>query len=140
MNKVNYCRACNANANLVSRLNIAHTCGRATIGDSAYTAPFADARKLIYTAGKVTGLPYGEVALKFKNVQTYLEMQGYHVINPTNLCSADMDWQLAMRLCIRALTTADAVYMLPCWQNSTGAKLEHELATKLGIEIIYAKP
>lgn len=142
-----FCLACSLDKNGVkTHVSLDHTCGKETDNNAQhYYTPFPKnncrgSYKLIYIAGKVTGLPYREVVLKFREAQALLEAAGDHAINPTLLCTEETPWPTAMRICIGALTTADAVYMLPCWQNSTGAKLEHELATKLGIQIIYAKP
>lgn len=37
-------------------------------------------------------------------------------------------------------TKADAIYMLPGWQRSTGAVAERALALALGLEVMYADP
>ena len=38
---------------------------------------------------------------------------------------------------VEALEFCDAIYMLPCYTDSRGAKLEHRTATKMGITIYY---
>ena len=90
----------------------------------------------IYVAGKVTGLPIHEVIEKFNKAQLKLEAYGFEVINPLEIVKEkaqgwDTDWQTAMRLCITAMMTADAIYLLKDWQDSDGARLEHQLADML---------
>ena len=94
--------------------------------------------KTIYIAGKVTGLPAEPTALKFKTAQDQLESRGFDVINPIELIdNPQEDWDVAMKTCLEALEFCDAIYMLPCYTDSRGAKLEHRTATKMGITIYY---
>jgi hypothetical protein len=46
-------------------------------------------------------------------------------------------WEEEMRACITALMMADELHLLPCWQNSKGAVLEHGTAQRIGITIVY---
>ena len=46
----------------------------------------------VYIAGKVTGLPIGEVYTKFGAAEFWLKQQGYDVVNPLRLCSSDWSW------------------------------------------------
>jgi len=91
----------------------------------------------VYIAGKVTGLPYDEVLLKFKKKQRELEGLGFFVLNPTEIMGdADCDWKIAMRVSVILLANADHICLLPDWHLSPGATLERELALKLGISTI----
>lgn len=40
---------------------------------------------------------------------------------------------------IAMLIRCDAIYMLPTWERSEGARAEHEAAVKAGIPAIYAR-
>lgn len=51
---------------------------------------------------------------------------------------AQPGWQDYMRACIRELTRATHIYMLPGWEKSRGATVEKELAEKLGIKVCYS--
>lgn len=92
--------------------------------------------KKIYIAGKVTGEKVLLCAAKFKAAQEELEKSGFRAINPLEVVGTwEISWENAMKKCITALMSADAVYILPCVHNSPGAKLEIHLAQRLGIPI-----
>jgi len=96
-------------------------------------------KKKIYIAGKVTGLPTNEVAVKFANADFNLQNQGFEVINPIMVVGDwRCPWDLAMRKCIIALMDCDAIYLLPDWRSSKGANIERNLASILELEIIEA--
>lgn len=95
--------------------------------------------KTIYIAGKVSGLPYAQASMKFGAHEKKLLTAGHTPIVPLNIVDKDDDWTTAMGKCIVALIKCDAVHMLPCWTDSPGAKLEHEIAKHIGIEIVYLK-
>lgn len=79
----------------------------------------------IYIAGKVTGLPENEVAVKFATAARILRNIRMLPINPIELVNNPRErWWLAMRKCIAALMTVDAVYALPDTGKSRGAMIE----------------
>lgn len=83
----------------------------------------------IYIAGKITGAPgYRE---KFANAQRLLSEKGYTVMNPAILPDG-FDWWEYMSICFKMLDVCDGVALLPCWQDSKGAKLECEHALHTG--------
>lgn len=95
----------------------------------------------IYISGQVTGLPPAQVAQKFKDAEMFLVGKGHTTISPTKIVPANVpSWEEAMRICINAITRADAVYALPCWENSRGARLELYIAKQLGLHILYLRP
>ncbi len=94
-------------------------------------------KKRIYIAGKVSGLPYAETSMKFGKYQKELMNQGHEPIVPLNIVDRDDDWNTAMKKCIAALCTCDEIHMLHDWQDSPGARLEHETASALGFTIVY---
>lgn len=67
-----------------------------------------------------------------------IQMIGGDVINPMKLPhNAGASWEEYMAVDILELIGCDTIYMLPCWQNSPGARLEHAIAAKTGMRIIY---
>lgn len=93
-------------------------------------------KKVVYIAGKVTGLPYPETCVKFMTRQIELENKGYHVINPMRMVHKEADWQNAMKICISFLPHADLISLLHDWQDSEGAMFEKVIADRLGINQI----
>jgi hypothetical protein len=91
----------------------------------------------IYIAGKVSGLPYHLVSQKFGKHEVELRRQGHEPIVPLNLVNRTDNWSSAMRKCISAMMTCDAIHLLPDWKDSPGAVIEHGLAHKLNIPIVY---
>lgn len=88
----------------------------------------------------MSGLPnynYGA----FFAAENLLRSQGKEVINPAKHFGGDQG--RARSDYIRAdvavlLRKATAIYMLPGWQNSAGARLEREIAIQLEYDITYA--
>ena len=95
-------------------------------------------KKKIYIAGKVTGEPIAECTMKFGQAQVNIEKLGYEAVNPLAVVGDwKCPWDLAMRKCIKALMDCDMIFMLEDYKSSKGAMVEYELATMLGMEIIY---
>lgn len=95
-------------------------------------------KRKIYIAGKVTGLNYCEAFTEFKKIEKGLIAQGYEVINPLEIVPSNSSWEDAMKICIRELTSCYAIYLLPNWHQSRGAKLEARIASELGLEFTGA--
>ena len=92
----------------------------------------------IYIAGKVTGEPIAQCAMKFGTAAKFLQDKGYKVVNPLAVVNDwKMPWDDAMELCFEALSKCDSIYMLSDWKKSKGAQLEHEYAELNEIEIEY---
>lgn len=91
----------------------------------------------VYLAGKVSGLTYAEASHKFGQHEVKLMRDGYEVINPLNIVDKRTEWLPAMRICIAAMMECQEVYFMPCYKDSPGAMIEHDLAIKLGIPVKY---
>ena len=90
----------------------------------------------IYISGAITGdSNYKE---KFEKAKKDLEARGYHVINPAEFDLPEgATWEDYMKQDLALLLKCDGIYMLKDWKQSRGAKLEHDLAEILGLQIQY---
>ncbi|MEL9225993.1 DUF4406 domain-containing protein, partial [Escherichia coli] len=92
----------------------------------------------IYIAGPMTGYPdYNRTAF-FSKAKELMEV-GHIVLNPA-LLPAGLCQSEYMDICLAMLRSANAVYLLKGWEESVGARAEHELAQKLGLNVIYESP
>ena len=99
--------------------------------------------KRVYIAGPMTLGGTDESGLedrlrKFHQVEEYLRARGYEVENPANTPDTDppRTWREWMVSGINQLMTCDAIYMLPGWSASKGARLEYEIARSFGMELM----
>ncbi len=90
-----------------------------------------------YIAGPMTGLPELNFPA-FHREAARLRADGWHVVNPAEI-NADpaAEWLDCMRADIKQLVDCTAILMLPGWERSRGASLEHTIAQRLGMRVIY---
>lgn len=68
--------------------------------------------------------------------QASIEALGFEAVNPIEVVrDFKAPWGIAMKKCIKALVDCDAVFVLPCANNSRGAKIERDLAFDLKIPV-----
>lgn len=89
----------------------------------------------IYIAGKITGYP-GYKA-KFAEAETRLTAQGHSVMNPSVLPEG-FEQHEYLQICYSMIDVCEGIFMLGNWQDSNGAKMEHEYAIANRKRIIYA--
>ena len=94
----------------------------------------------VYIAGKVTGLPSGEVFTKFGQAEFWLKHNGHEVVNPMRLCSAGWSWGKCMRVCIAEMMKCDAICLLQDWSSSRGAQMEYYVAQMLEMNVFMFIP
>lgn len=95
--------------------------------------------KTVYLAGPMTGIADLNFPL-FHATAAALRDMGLTVINPAEI-NADpkAEWSACMRADIAELVTkCDGIVMLPGWEKSRGASLEHHIATALGMPVHMA--
>lgn len=94
----------------------------------------------IYIAGPMTGYPDWNFPT-FRAAAAALRARGHEVISPAELDEADsaplgsLPWAEYLRRDIPHLISCEAIALLPGWENSRGARLEHHIATALGMSV-----
>ena len=93
----------------------------------------------VYIAGPMTGLPEFNYPA-FNAAADDLRARGYDVLNPTdseqyNLAGRPQEWRWYMRHAIAMIAGAEGLAMLPGWENSRGARLEHSIGVALKLDI-----
>ncbi|MFM0135073.1 DUF4406 domain-containing protein [Caballeronia grimmiae] len=93
----------------------------------------------LYIAGPMSGYPELNFPA-FHAEAARLRQLGYEVINPAEI-NADpaAGWLECMRADIRELVTCDGIALLPGWEKSRGATVEHTLARGLGLSVYQAR-
>ena len=91
--------------------------------------------KKIYISGAITNNPFYKD--EFARAAAVVTAAGCEVVNPAEIEIEGGSWLDYMRRDIKLLVDCDGVYMLHNWQESAGAKIEHQLAQDLGLKIIY---
>ena len=104
-------------------------------------------RKRIYISGAISRIGSPGVVTpedlaaaksKFRDAAVALMNQGHDVVTPFDNClSADAPYEKHLAADIMLLATCNAIYMLPDWRSSHGARLELHYAEYTGKEIIY---
>ena len=92
-------------------------------------------RYTVYIAGPITGKPGYNVDV-FAAAERHLTACGHTVVNPTTLHEGplgSLSREEYMRTDIRALLDCEAIYLLPGWQDSRGARMEHDIAVQIGL-------
>jgi hypothetical protein len=94
-----------------------------------------EAMMRLYIAGPMTGLPEFNFPA-FHAAAFALRTIGFHVENPAeNPAPPCGSWLGYMRMAVAQVAKADAIVMLPGWQNSRGANVEYQLAVGLGLPV-----
>lgn len=97
-------------------------------------------KKKIYISGKISGLDEEVAKSTFLTAEIMIAEQGHwEPVNPMKYDPPvpNPTWADYMRNDIKLIMDCHAMYMLDNWQESEGAKLEHHIAQKLGLTIIY---
>jgi len=98
--------------------------------------------KHIYICGPVTGRRPQEAVKHFDGTEKKLRetfKESIGIVNPMRLCSSEMDWHKAMRLCVSELAKCGGIALLQGWQRSKGAALELKLAQELHIPVVFVE-
>ena len=93
---------------------------------------------IVYISGKITGLNPQQTKEKFFAVEAMLREKGHKVVNPIRLANINDEWNYAMKKCIIGMMECNAIYLLPDWIDSKGARIEYDLANKLNFKLLNA--
>ncbi len=91
---------------------------------------------IVYISGPMTGYPECNYPAFIKAEEELRKMGYTKVINPAKINHPDTDWSNCMRRAITELMKADTMVLLPGWDQSKGARIEMEIAIKLGMPVI----
>ena len=92
----------------------------------------------IYIAGPITGTE--DAVKRFHGAEVFIRWKGHEAVNPiyigyliTTTGENAISYGNIMNICKALLGACDAVYMMPGWQRSNGARIEHAEAIKKGL-------
>lgn len=90
----------------------------------------------IYIAGPITGVPdYADRFNKYRKLVR--EVAPYsEIICPHDFVPSDADWHDAIDMCINVLCQCDMIIMMPGWESSQGATVEHDFAKDNNIIVL----
>ena len=92
----------------------------------------------IYISGKISGTNLTETRKRFASVAKAMKRIGVEPVNPFENGLTEHDtWKAHMLKDIADLLQCKAIYMLQGWQESKGARIEHYIATEIGMPIMY---
>lgn len=95
-------------------------------------------RKKIYISGPIAHHDLQERKSVFHFAENKLMHLGYEPINPFNNGLPDeADWRKHMKADMTLLAECDAIYLLKGWYTSKGSKLELDVASSCGMEVVF---
>ena len=89
----------------------------------------------LYIAGRITGVKDLNFPA-FHRAAAHLRGLGHQVVNPAEINpDHSKPWAECMKTDIQHLVSCDGLALLPGWGRSRGARLEHHIASELGLQI-----
>lgn len=95
-------------------------------------------KEKVYISGAIAHHDLDERKAAFSHAARWLELNGYEAVNPfENGLPDDAHWREHMRADVALLVGCDRIYMLRGWELSKGAKLELDVASSCGIQVMF---
>lgn len=102
------------------------------------TEPKKEAKK-VYISGPMTGLPnFNREA--FAEAERWCLMNGLSPFNPGWMTFSEdsaFTYEEILQIDLAALSVCDTILLLPGYEKSNGAKVELEMALRLGLKVEY---
>lgn len=90
-----------------------------------------------YVSGRISGINQNLARSRFDEAEQLLSSVGFDdVFNPMKHQDCET-WQQYMRRDIAELMKCDVIFMLDGWELSKGARIEHSIAQKIAMPILY---
>lgn len=91
---------------------------------------------IVYISGPMSGFPDDNRPLFTRVKRLVAEATGSTVISPADIKQGP-PWEQQIRQCIRYISDSTKILMLPGWENSRGALIEHLIACQILIPRWY---
>lgn len=96
----------------------------------------------IYLSGPIESIGYEQARENFHKAKIILRNAGYkRILNPIQFFKKEkadlMEWNRIMIHDLKALTMCTQIAMLPMWEQSSGARIEHDFAMHEGKRVIH---
>lgn len=91
----------------------------------------------VYIAGRITGLPYEGVKVKFEKAEAACRFNNWSPFNPVKHVNQKASHEDAMKILLPHLLDCHAILLLDDYAQSEGAQIEASLARYVGKTIIY---
>ncbi len=91
-----------------------------------------------YISGKISGT--NDYIARFRLYEEKLKEMGWTVVNPAKVngeMPEDMSYEEYMVMCETMMSLCGAIFMMPGWEDSTGARYEKEYAKIHKMKIFY---
>lgn len=96
--------------------------------------------KKIYISGAIAHYDLEERKTAFFTASERLKGMGLTPVNPfENGLPDEAHWREHMKVDIKMLLECDYIFMLDGWELSKGAKLELDVASSCGIEVMFER-
>ena len=97
----------------------------------------------IYISGPITGKPLDQARADFAAAAEEIVRRGHEAVNPCmlqNILNPETtSWEQYMKAALGLLRASDALLMLPGWDKSTGAQIEHHKGVYMyGQKVFYS--